>query len=236
MTFEGYGPDSPNVVFVGLEEYCSADPTQQRDSIYVRCNSPVFEGRRVDKNAALKELTGLVKTAVPVWELMAAIMAGLGSGDHALEWELLGARSAAAPLTSLLTELRPLPRPGVSAFRGSYIEEWFDFDSKAHYEKVALKAGAVTLRRALLGNPPPRYAFFYGLPASDWARTNLRAEMNIAFQERDDDGIEVGVTTSGTVVALTGFYNGQHAATAFRPQSVPRLLLRLREHQIDTLE
>lgn len=102
LGFEGYGPDDPDVVFVGLEEYCDPEADRQRDNIWIRCTDPAFAGPRADKNDACVALGPVAKTSnVPVGDVMAGIMAALterlplGSGFFRL--------AAASPMAKPIT-------------------------------------------------------------------------------------------------------------------------------------
>ncbi len=95
--------DAPDIVFVGLEEYCDRDPRLQHENIRRRCTEPAYDGTRVDKNDAFDALAGLVKTDVPVWDVMAKIMASLTARPWETEREALGSRPARhRPTTSRL--------------------------------------------------------------------------------------------------------------------------------------
>ncbi len=221
LAFEGYGPDRSDVIFVGLEEYCDADPEKQRDGVWVRCTSPAYASKRVDKDEALASLVGLVKTDVPVWDMMATIMSGLTGRSHEEERSALGSRPPRTDFSSWLTELRALPRPGTNAFKGTYIDEWFaeEFRSAKEYD-ASSSASVSRINAALAADPLPQYAFFYGLPACRWAKEHLSG---VRWKGSAGE-IEVGQNGTGTKVGLTGFYNGQHAPTSFRIHHVPALL------------
>lgn len=150
LAFEGYGVDSPDIVFVGLEEYCDPDPKLQRENIRRRCTSSAYNGVRVDKNDAIDALEGLVKTRVPVWDMMAKIIASLTARSWEAERLALGSRPAHHRPSTPLTELRALPRPGTrSEWSSSYLADWFSskFSSKADFEHKLLRCrGAASSR------------------------------------------------------------------------------------------
>jgi hypothetical protein len=230
LAFEGYGVDSPDVVFVGLEEYCSGDPRKQRDSIWIRCTHPEFAGRRADKNRALEALSGLVKTHVPVWDVMAGIISGLTGRPCYLERQELGARPGAeSPLTTWLTELRPLPRPSSSGFAETYIAEWFGdhFDTEAAYIAKADASASARLPLAL-SSAKPKYAFFYGADSRRWAQRAFTADLLRTPFSTPFPGIDVAETVRGTKLACTHFYNGRHPTSTFGLGQVGDLLRGLR--------
>lgn len=229
LAFEGYGPDLPHVVFVGLEEYCVRDPQGQRDNIWIRCTHPVFSEVRTDKDRA-RALFGHKRKTVPVWKVMATIVSKLTGRSLDDEYAALGSRPARGPLTTWLTELRPLPRPGTDAFQNTYIAEWFGdmFRSKAELETASVaRAGRRLLHAIVHADSPPQYAFFYGKTVTQWARHAIGPFLGEPLVEIDNN-IVVGRTAGGTRIVLTGFYAGQHAATAFRAGHVPMLLSYLR--------
>ena len=227
LDFEGYGPDEPDVIFVGLEEYCDPDPERQRDAIFIRCNHPAFNSKRVDKNRATRALTSDGQIPhVPVWRVMAKIMSSLAALKTENEYLALGTRPPLSSISSWLTDLRPLPRPNSNVFRGSYIDEWFGFRNQDDYKRLVEEVAGHRLLGALRISSPPRFAFFYGKPTCDWARRHLSGEIEVPLEEAGD-AIEIGQTANGTVVALTGFYSGQHQS-AFRSGHTPRLMSRLR--------
>jgi len=66
---------------------------------------------------------------------MAAIVSRLSRSEHETELQALGTRPPQVGTTTWLTELHPLPRHNKNAYRGTYIEEWFDFEGKQDYER-----------------------------------------------------------------------------------------------------
>lgn len=229
LDFEGYGPDTADVIFVGLEEYCSGDADEQRDSIWIRCTNHEFEAERADKNRALAALSGLVKTNVPVWDVMAGIVSGLTKRPCYLERHDLGTRPAAAgaPLSTWLTNLRPLPRPGSSKYADTYIPEWFGdrFEAQRHYN-AASKTVARGRLLAALSSSKPKYAFFFGDKATwvHWSRKNFFGELLCSPFSMPFPGIEVAETAFGTKLVLTHFYNSRHRTSTFGLEHVGDLL------------
>lgn len=231
LSFEGYGADAPDVVFVGLEEYCSGQRERQRDSIWLRCTNPAFAERRADKNRAtgvlnqLNRPTSPKQRTVPVWNIMAGIMAGITGRDASEELLSLGSRPPTTQLSTLLTELQPLPRPGTTAFSATYIPAWFgsEFRGPRDLTKQATERSASRIRRLVCSSPAPSFIFFYSEPSRRFAKTYLYDCMSKPFASVSS-GVEVGRSAMGTAVALTGFYNGQHSATAFRSKDVSLLL------------
>lgn len=229
LAFEGYGVDEPDIVFVGLEEYCSPDPDDQRENVWLRCTDPLFESPRVDKNGACRVLGRVTRIeGVGTWNMMARILSALTGDSESHELDALGSRPARGKRSTLVTELRPLPRPSTKDFRSTYIPEWFPFSSKGEYERGAESRASARLMEALRKGSPPGYAFFYGLPASRWAQEHLGGDTRGGFQEVGKY-VRVGVSKAGTRIALTGFYDGQHGASAFRSHHIPNLISRLRE-------
>lgn len=228
LEFEGYGTDSPEIVFVGLEEYTHPELERQRDAIYVRCTNPAFVGKRVDKNAATRALTGgSTMDDVPVWRVASAIVSALTGRREAEEYEALGSRPALKSPSTWMTELRPLPRHPKKKFRGTYLEDWFDFSGRTDYERRGAASFGARFLPALRVSPPPRFAFFYGQASRYWARNHLPDQLKVPFQQFDN-GVEIGETKGGTRIVLTGFYEGQHGASAFRLKHIPALIARLR--------
>jgi hypothetical protein len=227
LAFEGYGVDAPDIVFVGLEEYCDPDPTLQQENIRRRCTTPAYNGTRVDKNDALNALEGLVKTTVPVWDMMAKIMASLTGRPWEVERSALGSRPASHRPATLLTELRALPRPGTKfKWYGSYLENWFSdkFTSKNDFEQKSEEISGRRILRMLEQESSPLIVFFYGEPARAWASKQLGPILLTKF---DDERCSIARTKNGTLLVSTGFYNGQHAATAFREDHIPELSQRI---------
>ena len=227
LAFEGYGVDAPDIVFVGLEEYCDRDPRLQHENIRRRCTEPTYDGTRVDKNGALDALAGLVKTDVPVWDVMAKIMASLTARPWETEREALGSRPAGHRPTTLLTELRPLPRPGTGfEWRGSYLENWFsaEFSGKQDFERKSGEMSGQRVLRMLEQPDGPLIVFFYGEPTRAWASKRLELTLGTRFE---GDPCSIAQTKNGTVLVSTGFYNGQHAATAFRERHISALSQRI---------
>ncbi len=225
LSFEGYGVDNPDIIFVGLEEYCTPDYDGQRDGIWIRCTSQIFAAKRIDKNQARSALAGVGRQGVPVWDVIAAILSALTGRPCHEEWDALGTRPASEKLSTWLTELRPLPRPGVKAFKTTYIPEWFkqDYPTKADFRRKSVDISGPRIQAALSGSPAPQYAFFYGRPACEWAKECLSPFLTNPFAESGEN-IETGRTVGGTLIALTGFYNGQHVATAFRCEHIKALM------------
>jgi hypothetical protein len=228
LAFEGYGVDAPDIVFVGLEEYCDPDPTLQHENIRRRCTTLAYNGARVDKNDALNALEGLVKTTVPVWDMMAKIMASLTGTPWETEREALGSRPPRHRPTTLLTELRALPRPGTGfEWQGSYLANWFpaEFAGKQDFERKSEDISGQRVLRMLEQETSPTIVFFYGEPARGWASDHLGPILRTEF---DGDRCSMAQTKNGTLLVSTGFYNGQHAATAFRERHIPELSQRIR--------
>ncbi len=220
LEFEGYGADDPDIVFVGLEEYCDGDLEKQRENIWRRTTSPSYQGRRVDKDRSLAALGGTVKTDVPVWDMMASIVAGLTLRTFDEERAALGSRPARHLPSTWLTELRPLPRPTVSAWKGTYLPLWFSdvFPRRADFDN---QLGSHAVTAALRRVPAPLVVFFYGLPAGRWAEKTLQHSLRKPL--RNASVCRVGTLKNGTVVATTGFFDGQDGKTALRPRDVPKL-------------
>jgi hypothetical protein len=229
LGFEGYGPDAPEIIFVGIEEYTHPDLERQRDAIFIRCTDPAFAGKRVDKNAATRALTGgSAMDDVRVWRVASAIVCGLTGRREAEEYEALGSRPVLTHPSSWMTELFPLPRhPKKKNLRGTYIEGWFDFRGRTDYERRAAAGFGPRFLPALRVSPPPRFAFFYGKASCDWARDHLADQLKAPLQQLEN-GVEIGETKGGTRIVLTGFYEGQHGASAFRVKHIPALIARLR--------
>lgn len=219
--------DKPNVLFLGLEEYCNPGSKEQREGIWKRCTEPEFAEERADKNRATAVLDSSLRfESVPVWRVMSEIVAGLSGRSPEAELHALGTRPSEGPISTLLTELRPLPRPGTGSYRGTYIEEWFSFRGKSGYERVAEELTTPRTRAMFINPSPPLFAFVYGLPACAWAQRWLASEVISPFVP-GENGVEVARTREGTTVVLTGFYEGQHARTAFRRRHIPKLLSRI---------
>lgn len=227
LDFEGYGPDAPEVIFVGLEEYCHSESERQRDAIFTRCTHPAFAGKRADKNLATQALTGQVTTDnVRAWQVMASIVSALTGGRQVEEYDALGSRPPRSSPSTWLTELRPLPMHNTNAYRGTYIEDWFHFRDRADYERQSELLSVRRIREALSVSAPPQFAFFYGKPTCQWAHRHL-ADHLVAPFEHANDNIEIGQTALGTRIVLTGFYKGQHKRSAFELHHIPALIRRL---------
>jgi hypothetical protein len=227
LAFEGYGVDSPDIVFVGLEEYCDPDPTLQYENIRRRCTEPAYAGTRVDKDNALEALDGLVKTDVPVWDMMAKLMASLTGRPWEVERAALGSRPARHRPSTLLTELRPLPRPGVRfEWRDSYLANWFsaEYSGRRDFERKSEEVSGRRMLRMLEQENPPVIVFFYGVPARNWANEYLGVVLRTGF---DGDDCSIAETKNGTLLVSTGFYKSQDAATAFRERHIAELSQRV---------
>jgi hypothetical protein len=163
---------------------------------------------------------------------MAAIVSGLHGGSDGKELEALGTRPARKTPSTWLTELRPLPRPGANEHRGTYIPEWFnlEFPTRAAFRQRSASISGPCILAALRRDPPPQYAFFYGLPACEWAEGEIAPFLAAPFDHKVEDirtGREsavTGLTIYGTVVVLTEFYNGRDTESAFRVEHVGGLL------------
>lgn len=228
LSFEGYGVDEPDIVFVGIEEYCDADPRLQRENIRRRCTANAYRGVRVDKDEALRCLEGVVRTTtVPVWNMSAKLVASLTGRPWETELAALGARPAHHRPSTLLTEVYPLPRPGTDhPWKGSYLEEWFagEFRSRSDYEKKSKVVAGQRLRGLLEMRSAPRIVFFYGVDVGRWAKDCLASLVDGAWKgERE----AIARTKNGTLLVATGFYDGQHAATKFREQDIEPLAQRI---------
>lgn len=231
LHFEGYGPDDPQIVFMGLEEHCDSMPELQEDAIWRRCTRQEFAAQRVDRNAAHKALEDIEsKKRVRVWEVMASIVEQLtrycffGSRDpidHGAAYNSLGSRPAQAFPGTWLTELRPLPRPSTNSYQGTYIKKWFseEFPTKKSYDSHC-SSNWDRLTCSMKSATPPRYVFFYGVPTGRVARERLMAHGAI-FKDYDQ-GIAVGQFGQVKCV-VTGFYRGQHKKTSFELKHIDLL-------------
>lgn len=226
LAFEGYGPDRPDVMFVGLEEYCSKEFERQRDNIWIRCTDPAFAESRVDRISATLALQPVVEiSTVRTWDTMAEIVAAVSGRGVRAEREALGTRPPQSPVSSWITEIRPLPFPPGARFSQCYIAEWFDFRGPAAYQRWAELTARRRIVPALSADQPPRFAFFYGKIACRWAESELGPFLAPLIEVASN--IRVGRTRGGTRIALTGFYEGQHGATAFRRRQVSALITAL---------
>lgn len=228
LAFEGYGVDSPDLVFVGLEEYCDPDPKSQRENIRRRCTSSAYHGVRVDKNEAIDALEGLVKKRVPVWDMMAKIIASLTARSWEAERSALGSRPAHHRPSTLITELRALPRPGTGAqWSGSYLADWFSpvFSSRADFERKSAEISGRRIFKMLEQKDGPLIVFFYGRDCREWAVKHLNPLLAAPFHGAP---CSFARTKNGTLLVTTGFYNGQHAATSFRESDIPALAAEIR--------
>lgn len=231
LSFDGYGVDNPDIIFVGLEEYCDSDHNKQRDNIWLRCTNPLFDNSKIDKNKVCDILSPTVKTTnVKTWEMMATIISYLTGRSVNQELHDLGTNPSMSPISTLLTELRGLPRPGTNAFKGTYIQEWFgqEFLTKRSFDNNTFRF-TERLKRAIQNSiKPPQRIFFYGKDACLWAKNNIQNLLSTPIGSVAT-GIEMGRTINGTTIVLTGFYEGQHAPTAFRRSDVPRLIAALKQ-------
>lgn len=254
-SFDGFGPEAPDVIFIGLEEYCSGDHEQQRDNVWIRCTSSTYS-QRADRETALRELAGLVKTDVPVWDFMAKIMARLTGRTEAVERKNLGSRPPKTRPSSWLTELRPYPRPGLSfKWEESYLEEWFsdEFNGKAAFEKAPLTLGP-RVRQALQQSPAPKLLFAYGAGSRRWAESCLLDLLEVdqprwrsvtlpklvsasskkkkaETKPRNDPGprtFQIGRTRNNTVLVLTDFFEGQHPSKKLVASDLETLIANLK--------
>lgn len=227
FSFEGYGPDNPDFMFVGLEEYCDGGYDEQRENIWIRCTDPVFAVPRADRIAATNALQHLVKApVVRTWDVIAAIVAAFTNRPFPRERDAIGTRPPRLSPSTWLTELRPLPRPASGFFNDSYISEWFGFRGKSDYERQAEALSGPRILRSIRQSLAPRYAFFYGLPTARWAKHALREDLSVPLAD-ENDGIYIGRTHQETTIVLTGFYEGQHARSAFRRHQIAHLLARI---------
>lgn len=213
------------MIFVGRDEYCNSDFNDQRDNIFIRCTHEAFKGRRADKDEALAALAAVVKTNVPVWDRMAAILAALNSSLVEEERAQLGSRKEArsdALLTSWITDLNPLPWPQNATFKSTYIADWFkeDFDTEAAYRRFP---GRKDRLRVVLAKTPPSYLFFYGADAANWFRASYPT---VSLRRRGN--VEAG-RLKDTTIALTGFYGGQDAETRFTANDIDDLIAVVRD-------
>jgi hypothetical protein len=212
LRFEGYGPDKPDVLFVGLEEACSDE--EQRKNIYIRCKDRRFQDTRGDKNEAMEALEGAVNADVRVWKIMADVMVLLSDRKTTFkaEYEALGTRRPrSSGLSTFLMELRPLPRPRRCAFKETYIAEWFrdEFHSASDYDRVSIR-GARERLSSLLSNPGcPRYLFAYGKETCCEVLAITGPTLRSGPKLFANDSVRVAVTSSGRIVVLTGFYGGR---------------------------
>jgi len=182
---------------------------------------------RVDKNDALDALDGVVKSPVPVWDMMAKIVESLTARHWEVARAALGSRPAHHRPSTLLTELRALPRPGTSfEWEGSYLADWFstEFSGKQDFEAKSEQLSGRRILQMLQQENGPLVMFFYGEPTRRWASAHLGSMLRSGF---DQARISVAHAENGTLLISTGFYNGQHAASAFRERDINELVTRI---------
>jgi hypothetical protein len=203
LGFAGYGPAAPRFVFIGPEEGSEGSPI----NLQTRCNA--FPSTRHDREIACRDLAAgfnaqglrseaqryldaLTPGTEPTWTLAARLVAALR--DPPTAWEDEYRRLGTLDGDTLLTELFPLPKPGMRNWPPPYVRMFGYRNQDAYYNALwprGVTPGSGVSRRAdllasTLANIPlsqTSYVFGYGRGAR---KTSSSGGKQFEFWERFD--------------------------------------------------
>lgn len=248
FNFVGYGPATPRFVFIGPEEGSEGSPI----NLQTRCNT--FPPSRHDRALACRDLASgfnaqghqheaqryldaLTPGAELTWTLAARLVAALR--DPPTRWDDEYRRLGALDGDTLLTELFPLPKPGMGSWPAAYAGIFGYQNQNAYYDALwprgVVPGSRVSQRADLLAstlvNVPlsrANYVFGYGRGGRRtefWERFDRLFAINGKWTTVIANVAEVARHSSGALVARLA-HPSRNGITA---GDIPPLLAAIRQ-------